>query len=539
MSNGYEKRVPSRDECVLRYRLEEQAAASPNEIFIKMPGGVSTTYSAFHRDVVATAAGLAATGVAQGDMVASWLPNSLDTVRIWFAINWLGAVYVPINTAYKGQLLAHVLNDCGAKLLITHGDLIERLDDLALDSLETIIVATGDCPASSRAATVLGASVLHGDAVALPPLKRPIEPWDVQSIIYTSGTTGPSKGVISSYAHLAAMGGRDALPMFGDDEILLVAGPLFHASGTMPVYAMLLRGATAVLLPSFSTTSFWPIVRETGATATIMLGVMASFLGKEPSSADDRNHSLRTVMLVPLPDDWETFADRFGLTAYTVFNMSETSVPICSAASPPVLGTCGVVRAGVDARIVDEHDCEVPVGNVGELILRTDAPWAMNSGYLGKPEATLAAWRNGWFHTGDAFRRDAAGNYFFVDRMKDAIRRRGENISSFEVETEILMHPDIRECAVVAVPSESSEDEVLAIVAARDGRSLDPEHLHEFLCDRLAHFMVPRYIRVLESLPRTPTEKVEKHVLRAQGITADCWDREVAGIRVRRERLEG
>ena len=241
MESVGDKRVPSRDACVLRYLLERRAKETPGDIFIKMPGGLSATYGSFHADVVTTAAGLAATGVQQGDMVASWLPNSLDTVRIWFAINWLGAVYVPINTAYKGQLLAHVLNDCAAKLLIAHGDLVDRLDDLGLHSLQTVIVATEENPGPSRVAAVLGASVLRGDPAALPALKHPIEPWDVQSIIYTSGTTGPSKGVISSYAHLTAMGGRDALPMFGDDEVLLVAGPLFHASGTMPIYAMLDR----------------------------------------------------------------------------------------------------------------------------------------------------------------------------------------------------------------------------------------------------------------------------------------------------------
>lgn len=537
MKGNHDARVPARDESVLRYLLTRRANEQPDAIFLKIPGGAPLSYADFRCQVANTASGLANIGVKQGDMVATWLPNSIDTVRIWFAINWLGAVYVPINTAYKGQLLEHVLCDCEAKLLISHGDLLGRLDGLSLPALREIVVVGGDAPTASNDREIYGSDVLVSNEVDLPDLVRAIEPWDIQSIIYTSGTTGPSKGVVSSYAHLAAMGGREALPMFDEHETLLVAGPLFHASGTMPIYAMLLRGATAALLPAFSTKTFWPIVSETKATATIMLGVMASFLAKEPPAPSDRDHTLRTVIFVPLPDDWRVFAERFGVTAYTCFNMSETSVPISSGPNPAALGTCGVIRPGVEARIVDEFDCEVPAGVVGELILRSDAPWSMNTGYFRNPAATAQAWRNGWFHTGDAFRCDEAGNFFFVDRLKDAIRRRGENISSFEVEAEILTHPDIRECAVVAVPSEETEDEVLAIIAARSGCLIDPVEVHEFLSGRLAHFMLPRYIRILESLPRTPTEKIEKHVLRSQGVTADCWDREVAGIKVRREAM--
>jgi len=204
-----------------------------------------------------------------------------------------------------------------------------------------------------------------------------------------------------------------------------------------------------------------------------------------------------------------------------------------------VPGTCGRRREGVELRIVDANDCAIPDGQVGELIVRSDTPWTLNSGYFKDPEATARAWRNGWFHTGDAFRRDADGNYFFVDRMKDAIRRRGENISSFEVEVEIVAHPRVRECAVVAVPNETAEDDVLAVVATVPGATLDPLDLLEFLRPRLAHFMLPRYVRVLDDLPRTPTQKVEKHVLRSAGVTPDTWDREKAGVRVGREKLRG
>jgi crotonobetaine/carnitine-CoA ligase len=241
--------------------------------------------------------------------------------------------------------------------------------------------------------------------------------------------------------------------------------------------------------------------------------------------------------MVPLCEDAAAFSRRFGCDIYTVFNMTEVSTPILSGKNPSPLGTCGTPRPGVEVRIVDENDCEVAPGTVGELIVRTDAPWTMNHGYFRNPEATARAWRNGWFHTGDAFRADADGHYFFVDRIKDAIRRRGENISSFEVETEVCAHPAVKEAAAVAVPSEHAEDEVLVAVSLVEGASLDPAELIRFLLPRMAHFMVPRYVRVVPELPKTPTQKVQKHLVRSEGVTADTWDRVAAGIEVKRERI--
>jgi crotonobetaine/carnitine-CoA ligase len=217
--------------------------------------------------------------------------------------------------------------------------------------------------------------------------------------------------------------------------------------------------------------------------------------------------------------------------------MTETAVPIRSAPNPAALGTCGRPRAGVEARVVDAHDIEVPDGQVGELILRTSRPWELSPGYYRNPEATAAAWRNGWFHTGDAFRRDPDGNYYFVDRLKDSIRRRGENISSFEVEAEALGHPAVLEAAAIAVPSDVGEDDVLLVVALVEGRTLDPAELLRFLEPRMAHYMLPRYVRVIGAMPKTPTAKIEKHRLRADGLTSDTWDREAHGITVRGGRL--
>jgi crotonobetaine/carnitine-CoA ligase len=334
--------------------------------------------------------------------------------------------------------------------------------------------------------------------------------------------------------HLYSMG--RAFPVTGDDRTL-VNIPLFHASGTGAVYRMLLNGGSIAMVEAFNTYTFWDTIRATGATTLTLLGAMAPFLMKQPPGDRDRDHTLRMVTMVPLGEESAAFTERFGVDIYTAFNMTETSCPIFSDRNPQKRGTCGRPRAGVEVRIVDENDCEVPAGDIGELVIRTDMPWAMNHGYHDNPEATARAWRNGWFHSGDAFRCDAEGNYYFIDRMKDAIRRRGENISSFEVESEICTHPDVREAAVVAAASEFNEDEVLAIVAPVEGRTIDPKALIDFLATRLPHFMIPRYLRVVPDLPKTPTHKVQKHILRGDGVTADTWDREKAGIVFKRQAL--
>ena len=537
-AKSMDARVPSREDCVLRYVLEKRAEQHPDKPFMRLPDGDAISYGAFRASVERAAAGLAALGVKQGDYVNVWLPNGVDMVRIWFAINWLGAVYVPINTAYRGNVLAHVIANGGAELMIVASDLVERLAQVDRAQLRTLVVAGGKEHAIPGMEFV-PLEKLDADPATLPPLKQPIEPWDVQSIIYTSGTTGRSKGVLSSYTHMWHMTGVQAFPMLDETDCYLISLPFFHVGGTLPIIAMLNRGGIVGMGGDFATEAFWPTVRATGATYTILLGVMSTFLSKRTPSPDDREHTLKKITMIPLPDDWRDFAERFGPTVWTLFNMTEVSVPIFSEPNPQAPGTCGKQRPGVDLRIVDVHDREVPVGEIGELIVRTDAPWALNSGYYKNPEATAQAWRNGWFHTGDGFRKDEHGNYFFVDRMKDAIRRRGENISSFEVEAEILTHPKIRECAVVAVPNEMAEDDVLAIVAPATGAAVDPLELLEFLKPRLAHFMLPRYVRIMTDLPRTPTQKVEKYVLRQQGLTSDTWDREKAGVKIRREKIGG
>jgi crotonobetaine/carnitine-CoA ligase len=529
-------RVPAREVCVVRYLLDRWAVERGEDTYVIFDSERRYTYREMRERTIGVAAGLARLGVKQGDHVLAWQPTSPDMLATYYAINYLGAVFVPINTAYRGRLLEHVIENSDAALAVVHSNLIERLTGVNLSRLQHVVV-TGPTLNTPCPLPMTAFAELTGSEADLPPLLRPIEPWDTQSVIYTSGTTGPSKGVLSSYLHMYTNPGPEAWPFITGEDRFLVNNPMFHIGGMGLPFAMLARGGSIVLPERFSTDHFWPLVKEHEVTAIFLLGVMTTFLSKAPPTAQDRAHKVRTCFVVPLIEGAQEFSRRFGVDVYTIFNMTEISSPIVSTPNPTVRGTCGKVRAGVDVRLVDENDCEVPIGTVGEMMLRTERPWAMSHGYQKEPQATARAWRNGWFHTGDAFKKDADGNFFFVDRMKDSIRRRGENISSFEVEAEVLAHTDVRECAALGVPSELGEDEVLIVVAAAPGKSVDPVALTHFLTSRLAYFMIPRYVRILPDLPKTPSSKVLKAQLRGEGITADTWDREKAGIVIRRDRI--
>ena len=527
-------RIPNRDECVLRYLLDRWATERPDKAHVVFADGEEWTFSELQKKVRAKAAGLRELGIRQGEHVAVWLPNGRDALIAFYAINYIGAVFVPFNTAYRGNLLGHVIANSGARFLLVHPDLVPRLDEIDLAQVEQLVVTTDVQPDSSPLPVTAFDSVLGSEDDELP-LERPIEPWDIQSIIYTSGTTGPSKGVLSSYLHMFSNAGPESWPMVGEDDRYMCVAPIFHIGGMGPPFVMLARGASVAMIDNFSTDEFWSIAKATNSTMVFLLGVMATFLLKAEPAPGDRDHTVKKAFMVPLTSDAPAFTERFGVDIYTIFNMTEIASPIVSEANPSKIGTCGTVRPGVEVRLVDANDCEVPVGEIGEMLVRTDRPWAMNSGYNANPEATAEAWRNGWFHTGDAFRRDEDGYFYFVDRVKDAIRRRGENISSFEVEADVCRHPAVREAAAIAVPSEYSEDEVMVIVAPVPGQAIDHRELGEFLIDTMPYFMVPRYIRILDELPKTPSAKVMKTELRSEGITSDTWDREAAGLRVRRE----
>jgi len=528
--------IPAANQCVLRYLLEDQAKKIPERIFVQFHGGEAWTYARTLDEVRQRAAALRALGVKQGDRVLCWMGNGPDLLANWFAINYLGAVYVPLNTGLRGRPLEHVLENAQAALMLAHPALLPRLDELAPGALRQVRTIG---PAQTTARGQLDIAPFTMSPVPPDELlatDAPIEPWDVQSIMYTSGTTGMSKGVVTSYVQLYTMG-PDAFDCMTEADRCMICGPIFHCGSTLYVYAMLACGGSIAMVPEFRTADFWDAIRDTGSTVVLLLGVMASFLLKQPPSPRDLDHPLKKVFIVPFGEEAPNFRTRFGCDLYTVYNMTEIASPLHAGPGLTQAGIAGKPRPWFELRVADAQDRSLPDGQVGELLIRSHRPWALFSGYYRNPEATVAAMRNGWFHTGDAFRREADGNFYFVDRLKDVIRRRGENISSFELEGEICGHDSVREAVVVAVPSEHSEDEVLAVITPVEGASINPAELVNYLSTRVPHYMVPRFIRVVAELPKTASGKLQKHVLRGEGLTEDTWDRERAGIRLQRERL--
>ena len=524
--------LPPSAECVVRELLIGTAARNPDGPLILFESGEQWSATATLERVRRHAAGLAALGVQPGDFVLSWQGNGPLAVTTFLALNYLGAIYVPINPGYRGTLLEHLLRNSGAKLMIADGRLIDRLAGIDRARLERVIVSGNERPPLPGLELIPAEALTASDGV---PPENEIAPTDTHMVIYTSGTTGPSKGVLSSYIHsyTAATGFRNVGP--GDRNLLQL--PMFHVGGPYAILWALIHGGSTVVVEAFSVSRFWEIVRRFEITTVGLLGTMAQFLLRQPESPDDRRHPLRSVIVAPFDETAIAFGRRFAVPTFTEFNMTELAVPLWAGPDPTVPGTCGRRREGFELRIVDAEGADVPTGTCGELIVRAVEAWTISHGYLNDPEATARSWRNGWFHTGDLFRCDRDGNYFFVDRQKDAIRRRGENISSFEVERAILRHPAVREAAVAGVAVGGSEDEVLAVLALQPGAALEPAALIDFLRKDLAPFMIPRFVRFLDALPKTPTQKVEKRLLRDAGVTADSWDREAAGVRVERDRL--
>ncbi len=479
--------------------------------------------------------GLSRLGAGPGRPVLLMLDNHLDFALGWLGLGLVGAVEVPVNTAYRGSMLAYLLQDSGAELIVIEDRYCERLAQVAdrLPALRTVVVRGGEGAAlpRDRFEVVHLAALL--DAAPAPPVDA--QPWDLAAIMYTSGTTGPSKGVLVTHAHAY---GYCTPALFGacdPEDHALVTLPLFHIGGQWAgVYNALIAGAEAVVLDGFHATTYWDDVRHYGATYTLMLGAMAGFLHRQPERPDDADNPMARALMVPVIPEVECFSKRFGISIGTAYGSTEGSSTLVSPFGEPHAGSCGRLRDDFEARIVDENDIEVPTGEVGELVLRPHEPWSVMIGYHGKPEATVKAWRNQWLHTGDAFVVDADGRYRFIDRKDDALRRRGENISSFEVESAINEHPAVQESAAVAVASEHTEDEILAVVALRPGAEVAPEELCKFLAETVPYFMVPRYLRLVEALPKTPTEKIQKQELRRAGVTDDTWDREAAGLTLHR-----
>lgn len=527
---------PHRDDCVLPFLLERNARETPDRIQFQFQSGETWTCQESLHQTRQAAAFLATHGVKRGDKVLVWLPSGPAMLRAWFGLNYLGAVFVPMNVDYRGAILQHAILESTANNLILHPQLLERLELVDQLPLEHVF-CVGDEPGTlqKHSVPVITTDLQQGSEPSLEPAD--LEIWDLQMVIFTSGTTGPSKGVMCPYGHMWTTG-RATYCYLNSEDCILVELPMFHVGGVSPVMAGISARGKVALYPGFKTDEFWQRVRDTGATTTSgLIGSMAAFLDKAPPSPDDKNNTLRMITLM-LNQQAVNVAKRYGFDYLTGFNMTELSGPLLAEVNCPVLGSLGKPRAGCECRVVDDHDYEVGPDVPGELIVRTDQPWTINMGYLNRPEATAQAWRNGWFHTGDLVKRDAEGNFFFVDRKKDAVRRSGENVSSIEVEAEVLSFDSVAEAAVVGLPSPRGDQEILVAVVPKKGMTIDLKALVEYLVPRMPHFMVPRYFRILPELPRTPTNKVKKVEIRDEGITEDTWDREAAGMRLKRTRFD-
>lgn len=496
------------------------------------------TYGEIDRMANRLANGLAHLGVERGHTVLLMLNNSIDFISIWCALGKLGAIEVPINCNYKGQILARIMGDSHARLVIADAEYLPRFREIAseLSGIQTIVVREADVvELPLERARMLRLNDVLNENDTFPAVR--LAPWDPAAIMYTSGTTGPSKGVIISHGHAYeyARGVIDMIEIKHTD-VYYAPLPLFHIAGQWAViYAAAIAGATAVLPDTFSVSRFWATVRRHRATCAFLLGAMANLLYRQPAEPDDAENPLDRALVVPLIPEVESFTGRFGCRVSTTWGGTEMNCPTRSGFNLPNNSTCGRVDERLyEVRIVDEHDNELPPGVPGEAVVRPKISWIVMAGYWNRPDWTVSAWRNLWLHTGDMLMKDADGNFYFIDRTKDAIRRRGENISSMEVEQEINAHPDVLECAVIPVASAETEQEVMAVVVPKPGRRIAPEDLVAFLGPRMAYFMVPRYLEFVAELPKTPTGKIQKFDLRKRGLTPATWDRVAAGIRLRR-----
>jgi len=517
-------------ERVLPNLLGIRAEQKPDALAIQHVEGDQLTWVELDRENRRWADAYRRLGVEEGDTVVTMFPNSFAAYHAWLGIAHLKAIEVPVNNMYMTTMLEYLVTDSQTEVIAISQRFLDRLEPIAdkLGNVRTVVVpdADGELPD-------LPFDVLDGEAFFAPAAPAedlaPIEPWDICAMVYTSGTTGPSKGVLVPWAELHEFVGlmpEDTLEPGGAYYTMF---PAFHVSGKSSLYVSAAFGERLVVREMFSPQNFLDDIRKFEVTLAGLVGPMATWLMALPPAADDANTPLSKVYMGPVIPGIEDFKKRFGVKVATGFGMTEIGAPIASDGwdvSNPA--SCGKPRTdaypGYEIRVVDEYDRPLGPDEVGELIVRSNAPWTLNAGYWGKPEQTAQAWRNGWFHTGDGFKYDEEGNFYFVDRMKDAIRRRGENISSFEVEALVNQHPAIQASAAIAVPDdEGAEDEVKVFVLLDANAEAQPSlaELHAHFAENMPKHMVPRYIEPIDALPQTEgtfrTRKVELRALPAVG----------------------
>ncbi len=506
--------------------------------------------------VVATA--LAGLGVDPGDRVLALATNSVEFVVAMIATHKRRAVFTPINTELKGSFLEHQVRNSDPVVVLVDADLLpafQHVDTAGLDTLaHTVLIGGGligeteteaEAPSLAAVTTVTTWEAMLDGVDVDPALVLTPEPSDVCTIMYTSGTTGPSKGVLLPQAHcvLFAKGSADALDLREGEDRWFTCMPFFHANGLfMQVYAGLVAGVPITVVKRFSVNAWLDQVIDCGATVTNALGVMPEFIFRRPVDPRDRDHKVTRMMAVPVAAEWgEAFEKRFGIRLVQGFGMTEVNMVSYSDPADPVIPGCAgrVLDEFFEVIVADpETDEPLPAGQAGEILVRPRQPFCFNVGYFRMPDKTVEAYRNLWFHTGDAGRFDEQGRLHFIDRLKDRIRRRGENISSYEIEQVLNEHPAVVESAAVGIRVEGAggEEEIKAILVLEGGpeAELDRVAFLDYCAEHMPRYAVPRFVEVVAELDKTPSGKIRKQALRDGGITAGTWDRESVGYQLRR-----
>lgn len=528
--------------------VQRQAEAQGEREFMSFEHGTTLTFASLHRDSVHLARNLASLGVGPGDRVMVMLKNRIEFMQVMLAIMKLGAIFVPVNTELKGAFLQHQMRNAEPRVVFLDGALADAFDAVAggNESLAAIVYVAGDVP-DQRPAVLAGATAMTfeafsalagaGDDVLVNP-----EPGDIACIMYTSGTTGPSKGVLMPHAHCYLFGHGMARTMeMTEDDCQYVCMPLFHAMGLLlQVVSSLITGSKVYCIERFSPNTWLDDVRACQATVTNALGVIPEFIFRTPETEHDLDNKMRTVMAVPIATEWgETMEKRFGFKFMQGYGMTEVNIPCYTNADDPLLpGMAGhVLDDFFEVQVINaQTDVPVPQGEIGEIVVRPKVPFCFNQGYYRMPEITVDAWRNLWFHSGDAGYFDAQGRLYYADRIKDRIRRRGENISSFEIEQVLNDHPDVNESAVVGIRVEGAggEDEVKAYIVTDGGGDIDNVALLDYCVEQIPRFAVPRYIEAVEALAKTATGKIQKEPLRQAGVNNRTWDRDAVGYKIAR-----
>lgn len=484
------------------------------------------------------AAGLQRLGVGKGDKVAIVMGNRPEFLFLWFGLCKLGAIEVPINTSHRGSLLSYMINQSDCSFMVVESAYLDRVVPLMnyfLKVEKVVVLKTGgESLPKINSPTFDYRQVMDNDGRYTPADVIWTDPF---AIMYTSGTTGPSKGALMPHNYAIHMGEIVANAVeYTEKDCLYTVLPLFHGNAqSLSTIPALMSGARMILRDRFSASHFWDEVKKYGCTEFNFIGAILSILFKMDPKPDDADNPLRAMLGGEAPMAlFENIEKRFGVTLIEGYGMSEIGIPLMNTLRVRKPATCGRPLPDYVVKVVDDNGVEVGPNIPGELLVRHLKPNCMLLEYYKMPEKTVEAWKDLWFHTGDFLYYDEDGYFHFVDRKKDALRRRGENISSYEVEKVISAHPAVLESAAVAAISEMGEDEVMVCLRLKPGKKLEPEELMAYCEKQMAYFMIPRYVRFMDELPKTPTERVEKYRLREEGITHDTWDREKAGYKLKR-----